>query len=312
MPRLLAIAASTLALVVASTGFGQATEHRPDSYRLPGDKTFPEGIARAPASPAFFVGSYADGTVFRGDVRAPDPQVFLPPGADGRTSVMGMKVDRAGRLIVAGADTGKVWVYDTRTAALLHTFETGIPGSFVNDVAVAANGDVYVTDSLQPRLYRIAAAELAVPGTTALGVFRDLRGTAIDYQDGFNLNGIVVTPDQRALVVADYNDRKLYRIDRNNGDVAEIDLGGESVTGDGLLMRGRTLYAVSSEDGDVIDVVDVDGTGTRGRLRERVAHPALLAPSTAAFDGPDLLVVNFQNGSEHPVLPFNVVRIPSP
>ncbi|MGW2521719.1 hypothetical protein ACWC09_32840 [Streptomyces sp. NPDC001617] len=72
----------------------------PTSYTIPGDKTYPEGIARQHGTPYFYVGSTTDGTLYRGDVRQSATKVFLPGGEDGRTSVAGMKTDRAGRLIV--------------------------------------------------------------------------------------------------------------------------------------------------------------------------------------------------------------------
>ncbi|GAT64422.1 superoxide dismutase [Planomonospora sphaerica] len=133
------------------------------------------------------------------------------------------------------------------------------------------------------------------------------------YTEGFNLNGITVTPDQRYLVVADYNDGVLHRVDLRRRTVKPIDLGGALVRGDGLLLRGRTLYAVSNADGDgdgdTVNVIRLDVRSGRGRLLARVTDPRLHGPSTAAFDGRDLLVVNFQYGATSPVLPYTVVRL---
>nr|WP_260407954.1 SMP-30/gluconolactonase/LRE family protein [Planomonospora venezuelensis] len=291
-----------------------APADRPGVYVLAGDDAYPEGIARDPKTPYFYVSSLTDGRIYRGDVRSPQTSVWLPGNAaDGRTTAGGMKVDAAGRLIVAGGATGFVWVYDTRTGALLHRFATATPNSMLNDVAVAGNGDVYVTDSFQPTIYRIGAAELrGGSGATApLRAFLDLRGTDVVYTEGFNLNGVAVTPDQRYLVVADYNDGVLHRIDLRRRTVRPIDLGGDPVRGDGLLIRGRTLYAVSNADGDgnTVNVIRLDARSGRGRLLERVTDPRLHGPSTAAFDGRDLLVVNFQYGAADPVLPYTVVRL---
>jgi sugar lactone lactonase YvrE len=311
---------ATLTATLASAGPSEAQpspdHQRPASWAIPGDRAFPEGIARDQGQPFFYTGSTTDGTVFRGDLRSGQTEPFLPGGVDGRTTTVGMKVDTAGRLIIAGGDTGIVWVYDTESRALLHTFVTGTPGSFLNDMAIAANGDVYVTDSFQPTLYRIPVSELApqAPATATLRPGLDLRDTVIRYQDGFNLNGIAVTPDQRHLVVADTNDGALYRIHRWHHTVTRIDLHGEVVTGDGLLITGSTLYAVSSIDGNhnVVNVVTLDADHTTGTLRERATDPRLRGPSTAAFDGDRLLVVNFQLGANPPTLPFTVVAIPRP
>lgn len=289
--------------------------HRPGSYVLAGDDAYPEGIARDPRGPYFYVSSLTDGRIYRGDVRSSRTSVWLPGNAaDGRTTAGGMKVDAAGRLVVAGGGTGYVWVYDTRSGALLHRFATGTANPMLNDVALAANGDVYVTDSFEPTLYRITARQLLGGGggaTVPLRPFLDLRGTSIDYDDGFNLNGLVVTPDQRYLIVADYNDGALHRVDLRRRTVSAIDLGGAAVHGDGLLMRGDLLYAVSNLDGDgnTVNVLRLHPSAGRATLLARVTDPRLHGPSTAAFDGRDLLVVNFQYGASDPVLPYTVVRL---
>jgi hypothetical protein len=139
-------AAPALAASGGDAPHAAAWHHReplPASYSLPGDKTYPEGIARQNGTPFFYVGSTGDGTIYRGDVHQSATKVFLPGGMDGRTSVAGMKTDRAGRLIVAGGASGKVFVYDTRTRALLHVFDTGRTDTFLNDVALAPNGDAW-------------------------------------------------------------------------------------------------------------------------------------------------------------------------
>jgi sugar lactone lactonase YvrE len=305
--------ALTLVVGAAAPADASPSTHRPAAYVLAGDDAFPEGIARDPRTSTFYVGSVTDGRIYRGDVRSPQTTVWLPGNAaEGRSTAVGMKVDAGGRLIVAGGTTGYVWVYDTRTGALLHRFATA-PGAMLNDLDVAANGDVYITDSFQPTLYRIPAGQLGdrSGSTTALPAFLDLRGTGITYTEGYNLNGIVVTPDQRHLIVADYNDGVLHRIDLRRRTVDAIDLGGAAVHGDGLLIRGRTLYVIGpagDQDG-AANVVRLGRHADRGELVGRLTNPGVHGPSTAAFDGPDLLLVNFQYGASQPVLPYTVVRV---
>src|SRR5215213_2876530 len=84
-------------------------------YTLPGNAVFPEGIAYQPSSGAYFVSSNTDGTIYRGTLREPAATVFLPPGGDGRTTAIGLKVDNRGRLFVSGAATGQMFVYDATT-----------------------------------------------------------------------------------------------------------------------------------------------------------------------------------------------------
>ncbi|WNM32577.1 superoxide dismutase [Streptomyces sp. Li-HN-5-11] len=285
----------------------------PSSYTIPGDKAYPEGIARQHGTPYFYVGSTTDGTIYRGDVHQSDTRVFLPGGEDGRTSVAGMKTDRAGRLIVAGGATGKVFVYDTRTRALLHVFDTGRTDVFLNDVALAPNGDAYISDSLHPALWHITAAELH-SGTVhqPLRVGVDLSRSPMVYDAGFNGNGLAVTGDGRYVLLADYNDYAFYRIDVRTHQVVPIDLGGaKGISGDGLLLRGNTLTAVTELDHPEgqISILKLSHDYTRARLVRTVHGHGMHSPSTAAFDGPDLLIVNFQFQITDPHLPFDVVRV---
>jgi hypothetical protein len=95
-----------------------------------------------------------------------------------------------------------------------------------------------------------------------------------------------------------------------------VDLGGELVAGDGLVLDGRTLYAVERQ-GDVGYVVeiDLDRRLASGEVDDRVSHPTFDDPTTAALVGRSLLVVNSQFGEraagEEPD-PFTVSRIPTP
>ncbi|MFF0018515.1 SMP-30/gluconolactonase/LRE family protein [Streptomyces sp. NPDC005374] len=288
-------------------------EPLPASYSIPGDKTYPEGIARQQGTPYFYVGSTSDGTIYRGDVHQSATRVFLPGGKDGRTSVAGMKTDRAGRLIVAGGATGKVFVYDTHTRALLHVFDTGRSDTFLNDVALAPNGDAYVSDSIHPALWHITAAELKSRKVQQpLHVGTDLSHSPMVYDDGFNGNGLVVTGDGRYVLLADYNDHAFYRVDIRTHKVVPIDLGGaKGVSGDGLLLRGHTLTAVTELDHPEgqISVLKLSHDYTRAELVRTVHGQSMHSPSTAAVDGHDLLIVNFQFQISDPKLPFNVVRV---
>ncbi|RPF38118.1 hypothetical protein EDD92_8234 [Streptomyces sp. TLI_185] len=313
MASLLVLAGAAPALADSNGDTARHPAPLPTSYTIPGDKTYPEGIARQHGTPYFYVGSTSDGTIYRGDVHQSATKVFLPGGQDGRVSVAGMKTDRAGRLIVAGGATGKVFVYDTRTRTLLHVFDTGRSDVFLNDVALAPNGDAYISDSIHPALWHITAAELtnkAVQQPLRVGV--DLTHSPMVYNAGFNGNGLVVTDNGRYVLLADYNDYAFYRIDLRSHQVVPIDLGGaKGVSGDGLLLRGNTLTAVTELDNPdgQIAVLKLSHDYTRARLVRTVHGHGMHSPSTAAFDGCDLLIVNFQFQIADPHLPFNVVRV---
>src|SRR5438093_1343381 len=129
---------------------------RPSSYTLPGSAVFPEGVAYQSTTGNFFVSSTTDGSVLRGNVMEPAAAPFIAGGGP-QFSAVGVKVDDAGRLFVAGGVTGEVRVYDAATGSLIRTFTTGT-GGFLNDIAVAKNGDLFVTDSFRPVLWRVPAS----------------------------------------------------------------------------------------------------------------------------------------------------------
>jgi sugar lactone lactonase YvrE len=298
-------------------------------FALPGDAVYPEGVAYQPETGAFFAGSAADGTIFRGDVASGTVEVFSPAGADGRTSAVGMKVDLDGRLFVAGGSSGGVWVYDTATGALLTQASNGLePNTFLNDIALTEDGDAYVTDSFFPILFRLAATALpgdtlsATPGAagtpatpTQLEAAIDLSGSVVPFNEGFNLNGIVAAPGGQVLLVVHSSTGGLYRVDLGSQEVTQVDLGDATLAnGDGMALQDGTLYVVRNADGVIVPVTMADDF-TSGDAGEGFSHPGLAFPTTIApYDG-CLLVVNSQfNAREggEPVLPFTVAGIPIP
>lgn len=316
----LIVAAMMVALgVVAPTpANGAATaneEHgpRPSRYILPGAAVFPEGIAYQKSTGNFFVSSTTDGAIFRGNVREEMTQVFLPGGADGRTTATGMKVDRRGRLFISGGSSGRVFVYDAGSGALLGAFSDGQTNTFVNDVAVTRDGTAYFTDSLSPFLYRVSTGQ---NGQLTFETWLDFTGTVVQYQPGFNLNGIAATPDGQYLIVVQSNTGKLFRITIPTKEVVEIDLGGATLTnGDGILLRGRTLYVVRNQQALIVKV-RLSGDLTHGSVVSSTTDPSLAFPTTIALARGRLLVVNSQFDKRGPgltpVLPFTVssIRVP--
>ncbi len=286
-------------------------------YNLPGTGVFPEGITAA--DDTFYVTSTSDGAVFRGTVGSPDVSVFLPGGADGRTGAAGLDVldddDRPDYLVIAGGATGKVWVYDANSGDLVATFTNGLgtDATFLNDVAIADNGDAFVTDSRSPALYRIPFDQI-VAGTqdAPLETFVNFDGSPFVYGEGFNANGIVENDDESALIVVQSSTGNLYRIGKTSKEVTQVDLGGATLmNGDGMEMDDDTLYVVRNRDG-VIAKVDLDDDGRTGAVTGEVTDASFAYPTTVAAVDDRLLVVNsqFDKRGGEPVEPFTVSSVP--
>ncbi len=313
MPKTkLLLATLAIVLVTAATASAQTGAQ---TFPLPGDEVYPEGVAYDPATGDFFVGSTGDGAVFRANVGEPgtEAETFLEPGSDGRSTAIGMKVDLEGRLFVAGGDTGRMFVYDTGTGDLLDRFENGADTTFVNDVALTPDGSAFFTDSMNPELYRVFPDG---SGGFQTESYLNFEGTPAEYGDGFNLNGIAATADGRYLIVVNSTSGKLFRIDTRSKEVVEIDTGGADLTnGDGLLLIGRTLYVVRNEN-ELIVPVELSSDYASGSAGEGFTDDALMYPTTiAAYDG-RLLAVNSQfdvrDEGGRPDLPFTVSGIQVP
>ncbi len=281
------------------------------TYALPGERVFPEGIAVDRSNKRFYVSSTTDGTIFRGAAKGRAAEPFLAGGADGRTTAVGVKVDREGRLFVAGGATGSVFVYDTARRALIRRFDTG-PGGFLNDVAIAPDGTAYVTDSQRPAIYRIPEAEVEAGrgDTVALAPFL----TYPDFGPGFNANGIVAV-DARTLVYVHSTLGRLYRVDVPSRTVQAIDLGGAAVTnGDGLVLKGHRLYVVRNAQ-ELITEIKLAGDERSGRVVSETTSSLFAYPTTAALAKGRLLVVNSQfdrrRTGEAPE-PFTVASVKKP
>ena len=201
---LVALAAGALLAPLVGPGAAQATTVRGVRYLLvpsapSAHDVYPEGIATEGTT--FYVSSTTDGTIYRGSIDDDQVRPWLPPGQDGRTTAVGLARGE-GRLVVAGGGTGRAFVYSTRDGSLLASYDNGLAaaGTFVNDAAVAPDGSTYLTDSVQPYLYRIPPGA-TTDGAAPLERFLDFTGTSFVYGPGFNANGIVITPDGRYAIV---------------------------------------------------------------------------------------------------------------
>ena len=263
----------------------------------------PEGIAVGDGT-TFYVGSIPTGAVYRGDLRTGRGSTLVA-GAAGRAAI-GVEHDR-GRLFVAGGGTGKGFVYDARSGALVRELQlaTGGGATFVNDVAVTKRA-AWFTDSNRAALYRVPLSKSGVPAPSAQVV--PLTG---DFQlvAGFNLNGIDATPDGKTLVVVQSATGKLFRVEPT-GTTTAIGLGGATVpNGDGLLLHGRTLYVVQNQL-NRIAVVALGKSFASGTIARTITDSDFDVPTTIDRHGAFLYAVNARFGTTPgPSTTYSVVKV---
>lgn len=293
------------ALAVLTLGAAQVPDDV-TGYELPGESTHPEGIAYHPASGTVFVSGAGNGALYRIDLATGDVDTGMVAGSRPAFGMIGLAVgDEA--LWVAGGSTGEIVRLDLATGEVAATLSTPpAEATFLNDLVVAPSGDLYVTDSNRPVLFRVPA------GSDEVEAWLDLDGTPIPYGDGINLNGIVASEDGRHLIVVHMPTGTLYRIATADGEVVQIDLGGATVEGgDGMVLDGTTLYVVQN-GADQVTVVELADDLGSGSVTGVLEDERLTDAATAALVGDDLLVTNTQFSAMQgePELPFTVSVIP--
>ncbi len=287
----------------ARAGLGDGTVV-PTTIPLP-DGFAPEGIAIG-AMPFAYFGSTVDGSIYRANLVTGRGRIISQgPG----TPSYGLKIDRDGRLFVAGGPAGDGRVVSATTGEVLASYTFTSEPNFVNDVILTPDA-AWFTDSLNPVLYKLPLGGSGELPDQDDVVTVPLTGD-VAFQEGFNVNGISRTPDGTGLLVVQTNTGLLFRVDPATGVTSTVDLAGEVLPdGDGILLSGRTLYVVRNVSNEVV-VVRLDRTGRRGSVVDRRTDPRFDVPTTAArFDG-QLYVTNSRFLIDPtPTTPYSAVAIP--
>ena len=300
--RLIAVAVLGVALSVPLAVAAQAQPF-PDQLDLPPGFQ-PEGITIGAGATAY-LGSLADGDISAVDLRT--GELTLVSEGPGSPSV-GLKIDNQGRLFVAGGPSGTGRVIDVETGDIIQEYTFASGQTFINDV-VLTRDFAWFTDSMQAQLYGVPLGPGGSPGDPADVVTLPLAGDWMQ-AEGFNANGIAETPDRKALLVVQSNTGFLFRVDPETGVATRVDLGDTLVTGgDGLLVRGNTLYVVQGQQNQV-SVISLDADGTSGVLVDTLTSTQFDVPTTVAAFGNSLYLPNARFGTPpEPDTDYWVTRI---
>ena len=255
----------------------------------------PEGITSGPGT-TFYVGSTTTGAIYRGDLRTGAGEVLVE-GATGEAAV-GTEYDpETGRLWVAGGRTGEVRVYDAASGELLGAWTPGGTG-FLNDLTVTPDA-VYVTDSNVAQLIVLETPDGDLPAEAGR---LPLTGDITYVPDQFNANGIEDARGGQVLLVVQSNTGLLFAVDPETGVATTVDLGGASLTnGDGLLLRGSTLYAVRNRLNEIAEIrLRLRPGHPEGRLVDTLTDPDFDVPTTVTRAGGELFAVNARFGTASP------------
>ncbi|MEJ7666687.1 MAG: gluconolaconase [Hymenobacter sp.] len=243
----------------------------PAKITVPQRALSPEGIQYDEANKRFIVSSRTQGRI--GTVL--DDSTYTQLADDARlVSTIGLNLDATRqRLLVAVSDIGvnttrstaatlrklaALAIFNPSSGALISYVDLGglrpnLP-HFANDIAVDAQGNAYVTDSLSPIIYKVDAQGVAT-------VF--LENAQLSGGNGFGLNGIVFHPDGY-LLVAKTNDGTLFKVPLASPASFTTVTSTQGLVGaDGLLLLDNTtLLVVAGSQNTVFRLVTSDAWAT--------------------------------------------------
>lgn len=160
------------------------------AFKVAEGDLIPENLAYDPARHEFYFGSERKHKVIRCTATG-----ICQPFADGFGVVLGLKVEAGNRTLWALSNSdgeSALTHYDLASAKLIRKYAVSGAHLF-NDLAIAAKGDVYLTDTRTGSIYRLAHEKDALELFGATGRFP-------------GANGIAILSNQRTLYVSSFGD----------------------------------------------------------------------------------------------------------
>lgn len=305
MPRILFVFVAAVLLA-----FSSAAVAEPD-VALPGNFFYPEGVA-TDGQGNFYVGSLTLG----------DIEYFAPGDTNSTPFASGVLSSAIGLYYDASADT--LWACGTRPngdvglqgfdpatgqGTAFHIFSDG---GFCNDIAQDDDGNLYITDSAQWRVMKVAAED-RLSNTPAEHWLSDpLFDLEPGEGTGLSVNGIV--HHRKRLYIVNITRGELYSVKiRGNGQpgkVKNIQMERPLDGPDGIEVLGHNRLLVMENFTN--SITEVDLRGHHDAELTVLASGLADSPTTAEIvDGTAWVVISqldrlFSGNPNPPVLPFHV------
>jgi sugar lactone lactonase YvrE len=292
--KLLTIASAVAMLYLAPSVFADDA----GNIAFTSDMTYPESVTWSAKQQSFMVSSVRHGVVGKVSTKG-EYKPFITDKS--LISSVGLLVDdKSNALWVTNSDPGAsdhtdtatqgklagVAAYDATTGERKAYYDLGSlsEGShFANDLTLDANGNLYVTDSFAPIIYKIDTA-----GKASMFANNPLFKDA----DGFNLNGIAWHKDGY-LLVGKYNSGGLFRVNvADPSDVKQVQLPEALKGADGIhLVDDQHLIVVQNMGADrTVELVSTDGW--KSAKIEREVKSVMSMPTAATDVDGSIYVLN--------------------
>jgi sugar lactone lactonase YvrE len=281
---------------------------------LASKQAYPESLS-ATADGTLYIGSAGAGGVLRVAPGALKAEQWIAPGAFSSRSILGVFVDAhrgvlwvcsddlaSAKIVSPGAGPTSLKGFDLKSGA--GKVSVTLPGNdpFCNDIAIAADGAVYVSESTNGRVLKLSP---------------DMQGLAVWAADKqlLDIDGIAFGADGN-LYANTYAGNGLFR----------IAVHGATAAGIVRLTTPRALFhpdGMRTEDGNTFLMVEgsgkLDRIGVRGDTVELVTlSDSLAEPAAVTRIGPTVWVAETQISAlfddQHvlvPKLPFRIVGVPA-
>ncbi|MFJ5829366.1 hypothetical protein [Streptomyces sp. NPDC093089] len=309
--RTACLTAAVLLASLATAPGPAAARDLPDTYvvsRAPG--VLPEGITIT-GDGTMYVSSDGTGALHRGRVGRPELTPFPANGLEDRPSSLGVHTDRRGRILSVGGATLTVHDRKGRLLATRTAADGPLGAPHLNDLAVTDDA-VYVTDWANPVVHR---AEIRADGGIGpLEPWLDVRSAFPQFPARYwLLNGIVADASGTTLLVASNGTEAVWRVDTSDKGITRLDLGDQSFGADGMVLHGRTLYAVLNYGAPHgVYIARLDEELRTGTVTHRLTDGPFALPTTLARHRCRLYVVNSQLDQPPGRPPYTVSAVADP
>ncbi len=283
---------AALLTILAISGLAACGGPQPFTVKAAG--LYPEGLEYDADRGAFLVTSLTRGQVHA--VRAgAEPELIVDDPE--LVSAIGLRIDRKrGLLFVCSSDPGVSAKTDAATQRKLaglgiYNLASGEKQRFIrldrlnegfqfcNDIALADDGTLYVSNSFSPVIYRIDA------NFEASVLANDERFAV----DGFGFNGVALAGG--SLLVAHSVNGTLHRVDIQSGVFQEVQLSESAQYADGLVMLDANRVAVAQNEANQIAIFE-SKDGWRSAKRVRVYDQGFSFPTTGVLADGKLFYLN--------------------